>query len=79
MYKQRDIPTSKRQDNTIELIAMKTILRQLWICGSFLQTNMLSYPKILQWLPNYDEVELAIKTAIKLFNSNYANVQTTRC
>ena len=84
MYKQiNDILDREqtRQDNTIELIASENYTSQaiMDLCGSiFTNKYAEGYPgkRYYNGCENYDEVEsLAIKTAIKLFNSNYANVQ----
>ena len=84
MYKQiSDILNREqtRQDNTIELIASENYTSQaiMDLCGSiFTNKYAEGYPgkRYYNGCQNYDEVEsLAIKTAIKLFNSNYANVQ----
>ena len=70
-----------RQNNTIELIASENYTSQavMDLCGSiFTNKYAEGYPgkRYYNGCENYDELEsLAIKTAIKLFNSNYANVQ----
>ena len=71
----------ERQNNTIELIASENYTSQavMDLCGSiFTNKYAEGYPgkRYYNGCENYDELEsLAIKTAIKLFNSNYANVQ----
>lgn len=70
-----------RQDNTIELIASENYASKavMDLCGSiFTNKYAEGYPgkRYYNGCDHMDEIEqLAIKTAVKLFGANYANVQ----
>ena len=71
----------QRQDNTIELIASENYASNavMELCGSiFTNKYAEGYPgkRYYNGCEHMDEIEqLAIRTAIKLFGANYANVQ----
>ena len=71
----------QRQDNTIELIASENYASDavMELCGSiFTNKYAEGYPgkRYYNGCEHMDEIEqLAIRTAIKLFGANYANVQ----